>query len=357
MLLEQWGERIRNAAQKRQPLRFRGAGSKDFYGHALIGEILDTRAYRGIVAYEPSELFITARCGTTLAELEKTLAEHGQMLAFEPPYFGADATLGGCVASGLSGPRRVQVGALRDFVLGVKMLDAQGTSLSFGGQVIKNVAGYDVPRLLTGSLGTLGLLLEISLKVLPLPAAEETLCFALSQEAALKLINSWRSQALPVSASAWADELLSVRLSGASSVLDSFRKKLGGERLAPSAALAFWTALREQTHSFFAQDDARPLWRIALPANTPALALADVQAFFEWGGMQRWLRGGAASTIRALAEQAGGHATLFRADSACKTESGTFQPLSAPLLNLHRRLKLAFDEQGIFNPERLYPGL
>ena len=353
--LMRWAERVRGAAADQTPLRLRGSGSKDFYGQSLAGELLDTREYAGIVAYEPTELVLTARCGTPLAELEAILAKSGQSLAFEPPYFAAGATLGGCVAAGLSGPRRAQAGAVRDFVLGVKMLDGNADQLTFGGQVMKNVAGYDVPRLLAGSVGTLGLMLEISLKVLPLPVAEQSLHFELPQEKALDWLNRWGGQPLPISASAWCDNVLHLRLSGAAAAVSAAAQKLGGQPLCSEAAHDFWRSLREQTHTFFAGD--APLWRVSLPSTCPVLTLPG-RHLVEWGGAQRWLRGGTASVdqvIRSMAEKSGGHATLFRANETLKSTLGTFQPLSAPLAQIHRRLKLAFDPHGVFNPGRLYP--
>lgn len=381
--VEAWQARILDAAVAGQSLRLRGGGSKDFYGQQLMGELLDkstdkstgklldTRDYAGIVAYEPSELFVTARCGTRLAELEATLAEHGQMLACELPHFGGDATLGGAVAAGLAGPRRAQLGAVRDFVLGVKLLDGNADVLNFGGQVMKNVAGYDVPRLLAGSLGTLGLLLEVSLKVLPLPPAERTLRFDLPQARALALLQEWGGQAVPVSASAWYRGMLSVRLSGAMATVDAVSKalgeKLGAEFLAEEEAEIFWRSLRDQTHEFFAGDARKPLWRLALPPTCATLDLADTFAscsepLIEWGGAQRWLRGPsdpvqavqAAQAIRTAAARLGGHATLFRADAALKAAVGVFQPLAAPLLRIHRKLKQAFDPRSVFNPGRMY---
>ncbi|MBI4740523.1 MAG: glycolate oxidase subunit GlcE [Betaproteobacteria bacterium] len=362
--LAHWAERIRAAAAGRSHLRLRGGGSKDFYGcgpDAGNPDTLGTRDYAGIVAYEPTELVVTARCGTPLAELEAVLAEQGQSLAFEPPHFGSEATVGGCVAAGLSGPRRAQAGALRDFVLGVKMLDGNGDLLTFGGQVMKNVAGYDVPRLLAGSLGTLGLIAEVSLKVLPLPVAEHTLRFELAQQEALDLLNRWGGRPLPISASAWRGDALHVRFSGAAAAVGAAANSLvglGGQPVAAAEASAFWHSLREQTHAFFAGD--APLWRLAVPSTTPVLAVDGMRSdaqLVEWGGAQRWLRGEGdhAAAIRALATEAGGHATLFRGDAATRASSGAFQPLSAPLLRLHRNLKAAFDPRGVFNPGRLYP--
>lgn len=362
-VLEQWAGRVRAAAADGKPLRLRGGGSKDFYGQAPAGELLDTREYAGIVAYEPTELVVTVRCGTPLAELEATLAEKGQALSFEPPHFGPGATVGGCVAAGLSGPRRAQAGAVRDFVLGARLLDGQGDLLNFGGQVMKNVAGYDVPRLLAGSLGTLGLIAEVSLKVLPFAVATQTLRFAMAQDAALASLNRWGGQPLPITASAWSDGVLHLRLEGAAAAVSAATRKLGGEMGgeavdAPVAA-AFWAGLREQTHPFFtagAVADA-PLWRLSVPSLAPPLDLPGAQ-LIEWGGAQRWLRGGGAANtaaIRAAAQRAGGHATLFRAGAAERSASDVFQPLSAPLARIHRNLKTAFDPHGVFNPGRMYP--
>ena len=357
--LARWSERIRSATTERKPLRLRGGGSKDFYGQALSGELFDTREYAGLAAYEPTELVVTARCGTPLAELEAALAEKGQSLAFEPPHFGPAATVGGCLAAGLAGPRRARVGAVRDFVLGVKLIDGQGRLLNFGGQVMKNVAGYDVSRLLAGSLGTLGLVVEVSFKVLPVALAEQTLRFDLpgenSQSLALARLNEWGGQPLPISASAWVDDTLHVRLAGASAAVCAAAQKLGGQRVAADQASAFWISLREHSHGFVAVR-AAALWRLSVPATTPALPLPGAQ-FVEWGGAQRWLHASSPAehqAIRQAAAQAGGHATLFRADPETKAAVGVFQPLAAPLARIHRELKAAFDPHGVFNPGRMY---
>jgi glycolate oxidase FAD binding subunit len=342
-ILRQWQQRI----QEGGPLRLRGGGSKDFYGQALSGALLDTRPYRGIVAYEPTELVVTARCGTPLAEIEAVLAARGQMLAFEPPHFGA-ATIGGCVAAALSGPRRASVGAVRDFVLGVKLMDGCGRILNFGGQVMKNVAGYDVSRLLTGSLGTLGILFEVSLKVLPRPVAETTLRLAASQGEALTLMNRWAGQPLPISATCWYEQALTLRLSGAAAAVRAAAARLGGEIVDDAAN--FWADLREQRHRFFAGE--APLWRLSLPSTTAAVDLPGAP-LVEWGGAQRWWRGPLdAVAVRAAAAKAGGHATLFRGGD--KAAAGVFQPLAPAVLTLHHRLKRAFDPDGIFSAERLY---
>jgi glycolate oxidase FAD binding subunit len=351
-LTQDWSERIRAAAASGQTLRWRGGGSKDFYGQTLAGAIVDTRGHCGIIAYEPSELVITARSGTSLKEIEAALAAEGQMLGFEPPHFGPHATLGGCIAAGLSGPRRASAGALRDFVLGLRLLDGAGRMLNFGGQVMKNVAGFDVSRLMAGSLGTLGLFLDISLKVLPRPRTEMSLRFEMPQAKALETLNSWAGKSLPISASCWVADELVVRLSGARAAVDAACRQLGGEVLATDAAAACWTARREQQAGFFAGE--LPLWRLSVPSVTPPLDLHGNQ-LIEWGGSLRWLSSGAAvASIRHAAAQAGGHATLFRASRERKQEAGVFQPLPHPMLALQRRIKHSFDPQGIFNPNRMY---
>ena len=349
MTLSALQDAIRSAAARAAPLRLRGGGSKDFYGNEPRGELLDTREYSGICDYEPSELVLTARCGTPLAEVEQALAEHGQCLPFEPPHYGA-ATFGGCIAAGLSGPRRAATGALREFMLGTKLVDGRGTALEFGGRVMKNVAGYDVSRLLAGSLGTLGLIAEASIKVLPRPPLERTRSLSMPQARALEAMNRWAGEPLAISASAWYEDTLYLRLSGSAPALDAAAARVGGEELADGAT--FWRAVREQTHAFFSGAD--PLWRLAVPSTTPPLELGGSQ-FLEWNGGLRWLRSAAAANeVRAAAKRAGGHATLFRAQDKA---AGAFSPLDPVLLGLHRQLKNAFDPAGIFNPGRMYAEL
>ena len=381
-------QRVLEAARDGSPLRLRGGGSKDFYGGPLAGEVLDTTGHAGIVAYEPTELVVTVRSGTPLAELEAALAEQGQMLAFEPPHFSLPspaggrgiegeggvpsplaplplagegnvvsaspgerwATVGGAVAAGLSGPRRVAAGSVRDFVLGVQILDGKGEVLNFGGQVMKNVAGYDVSRLMAGAMGTLGLLLQVSLKVLPLPPAELTLRLELPEDRAIETMNRWAGQPLPVSATCWCNNELTLRLSGARMAVAAARESIGGEEV--SDAAEFWRGVREQTAEFFARD--RALWRLSVPSGSARLDLPGEQ-LIEWGGALRWLVSDAgAQQVRAAASAAGGHATLFRGGDR---SAGVFQPLPEPLMKIHRNLKRAFDPRGIFNPGRLYPEL
>jgi glycolate oxidase FAD binding subunit len=341
--LQAIAERIRAAADRKLALRLRGGGSKDFYGNEARGELLDTRAYAGIIDYEPSELVLTARCGTPLSQIEGVLNERGQCLPFEPPHFGA-ATFGGCVAAGLSGPRRASAGALRDFVLGVKLVDGRGRLLQFGGQVMKNVAGYDVSRLVAGSLGTLGLIAEASLKVLPRPAVELTLRLEMDEAAALDTMNRWAGEPLPISATAWHAGVLAVRLSGSDAAVGGAARRIGGAEVDYA-----WHAIREQTHPFFAGD--APLWRLAVPSVTPPLGDAQL---IEWGGGLRWAHGESAAQMRDIAKRAGGHATLFR---AADKSAGAFAPLEPVVMRLHRALKSAFDPAGILNPGRLYPEL
>jgi glycolate oxidase FAD binding subunit len=342
-------ERVVEAAARKQPLRIRGGGTKEFYGRAAAGEVLDTRGYSGVVDYEPTELVVTARCGTPLGELERTLAERGQMLAFEPPHFGA-ATIGGVVATGLSGPRRATSGAVRDFVLGVRVIDGRGQDLTFGGRVMKNVAGYDVSRLMVGSLGTLALLSEISLKVLPISAATLTLVRAASEADAIRMMNEWGGKPLPISATCWVDGKLFVRLSGAAAALKAARVLIGGDTVENDAGL--WESLREQTHAFLS--NASDLWRLSVPSTAPPLNLGAT--LIEWGGAQRWVRGTDAdrSRIRDAAATARGHATAFRSSGA---RDDVFTPLKSGLAKIHRNLKKQFDPHGIFNPGRMYADL
>ena len=339
-------ERVRDHAARKAALRIRGGGSKDFYGQAGSGDTVDMSAYAGIVAYEPKELVVTVRAGTRLADLEAALAAERQMLAFEPPHFGDAATIGGAVAAGLSGPRRPYAGSLRDFVLGTRVVNGKGEDLAFGGRVIKNVAGYDVSRLMAGALGTLGVITEISFKVLPRPAHETTLAFDVGEEKATEQANRWAGQPLPVSATSWQDGKLRVRLSGAATAVAAAKVKMGGEEI---DAGDYWRDLREHRLAFFSA--ARPLWRLSLPQTTAPIRTAHPQ-LVEWGGGVRWVSGDLdPMNIRSSAERLGGHATLFRGGDK---SIGVFHPLQPALLKIHRRLKDAFDPAGILNPGRMY---
>ncbi len=371
---------VRQAGADGRVLRLRGGGSKDFWGQGLAGEVLDTRAYRGIVSYEPSELVVTVRCGTPLAELEAALAEKGQSLAFEPPSFEADATVGGMVAAGLSGPARATAGAVRDYVLGARFINGLGEHLTFGGQVMKNVAGYDVSRLMAGSWGTLGLITEVSLKVLPLAPAEATLmCAGLAQGPALQLLHRWGGQPLPLNASAWVrdstpqgeTDYLFVRLRGAVAAVASAIPRMSADAQAlgaqvqhmdPSEAAQDWRASGEQTLAFFqAPSPEACLWRLSLPPTAPVLDL-PYATYIEWQGAQRWLwaPASAAQTVRAAAQAVGDHATLFRTSTRhgeADKSVGVHTPLDAVQQRIQQQLQQQFDPQGVFATGRLHANI
>jgi glycolate oxidase FAD binding subunit len=343
----QLAEAIKAAVKQRTPLTITGSGSKRFYTGDVAGEKLDVTGHRGIVSYEPTELVITARAGTPLAEIEAVLAEKGQMLAFEPPYFGETATLGGTIACGFSGPRRPYAGAARDHVLGARIINGKGEILHFGGEVMKNVAGYDVSRLMVGALGTLGVLLEISLKVLPKPAKEITLGFAMPADKAIATMNAWGAQPLPLSAACHAGDTLYVRLSGSELGVQAAHTKLGGKTLDKSDE--FWRDIREHRHGFF-QGDA-PLWRLSVPPATVPMNLPG-QWLMDWGGAQRWLKSDApAADIRRETDKAGGHATLFR---RAGQNGASFHPLPATVATLQQNLKRAFDPDGRINAAQAF---
>lgn len=354
--LSQLCEQVRAASAARTPLCIRAGGTKDFYGNASEGTLLDPRSVAGVVEYEPTELVVTARGGTLLAELEQLLVENGQMLAFEPPHFGAGATVGGCIAAGLAGPRRMSFGptygGVRDFVLGAKLVNGSGELLTFGGTVMKNVAGYDVSRVLAGSMGTLGVITEVSIKVLPRPISHHTLGFGMTESEAIDKLNEWSGRPLPLSASVWHEGVLYLRLAGASAAVMAARHQLGGDNMETPRADAFWASIREQTHAFFGE--TLPLWRVSVPSTAAPLSIRCPQ-LIEWSGALRWLQTEqSAQQVRECAKQAGGHATLFRGGDR---SAGVFTPLAPTLATIHRRLKAQFDPAGIFNRGRLYPDL
>lgn len=336
-----------DARARNSPLSIQGSGSKAFYGRATQASILDTSGHSGILNYEPSEVVITARCGTRLSDIEATLAEKGQMLGFEAPRFGPDSTLGGVIASGLSGPRRPFSGSVRDFVLGCRLINGRGEILSFGGETMKNVAGYDLSRLMAGSLGTLGVLLEVSLKVIPRPPSELTLRFELVASRAIEQMNRWMGLSLPISALAWHRGICSMRLSGGEKSLNAARRATGGELLPGHEA--FWDALRDHKLEFFRTPGT--LWRWSLASATPPPAITG-DWFYDWGGAQRWLVSPDPEfSLFETAAQNSGHATFFRGQIS---RDRVFQPLSPSLLGIHQRIKIAFDPERVFNPGRMY---
>jgi glycolate oxidase FAD binding subunit len=352
---------VQTARAMKAQLRIEGGGSKAFYGEAVQGDTqpLDVKPLTGISSYEPTELVVTARAGTPLVELEAALAGCGQCLPFEPPRFGDTTTVGGMVAAGLAGPARAAVGGVRDYVLGATLLNGRAEVLSFGGQVIKNVAGYDVSRVLAGSLGVLGVICEVSLKVLPIAPARCTLRFELDEATAIRRLNEWGGLPLPLNASAWWEGTLVLRLQGAAAAVQAAQAQLGGEVVEPDLADSFWAGLRDHRDEFFAGaaravQAGAGLWRLSVPATTGPLKLSG-EHLIEWGGAQRWLCTTAPmSTLRDAAAAVGGHATLFR---SATPQPARFTPLKPPLDRIHRQMKQAFDPDGLFNPGRLVPGL
>ena len=347
-------DRVRSAATAKTPLAIRGGGTRDFYGQAIVGDVVDMKPLAGIVDYDPTELVVTARAGTPVAEIDDALAARGQMLGCDAPRFGPGATFGGLVATGLSGPRRPYAGAVRDLILGVRIVDGKGDDLSFGGRVMKNVAGFDVARLMTGALGTLGIIIEISMKCLPLPKVEATRMLECTAEEAIRQTNEWGGKPLPISATCHYADQLFVRISASAPALDAVVAKIGGSPVDDGSA--FWESIRDHTHRHFADAVAgrAALWRLSVKSTAPHRDLGGDQ-LIEWGGALRWLVAGPrtdAGEVRAWAQGNGGHATLFR---AADKSVGVFHPLPRPIHELHRRLKTTFDPAGILNRSRLYP--
>jgi FAD/FMN-containing dehydrogenase len=352
-------DQVKHAHSRQLPLDICAGGTKRFYGEPARGAPLDVTELSGITSYEPTELVVTARAGTRLHELEAALAERGQCLPFEPPRFAPGGSLGGMVAAGLSGPARASVGSVRDHVLGVTLLNGRGELLTFGGQVAKNVAGYDVSRLMAGSLGILGVICEVSLKVLPVSVDTATLRFELDERQALQQLGAWCSQPLSINATVWNSGTLHVRLAGAQAAVAAACAKLGGARVPSHQAQSWWTRVRDQREEYFSLGDAAmaqgvALWRLSVPATCAPLELGGEQ-FIEWNGAQRWCKTTvSASQVRAVAAAAGGHATLMR---GADKSSGVFTPLDEVLMRIHRGLKQSFDPARILNPGRLYAGL
>lgn len=343
---------VGRALHEGTPLEILGSGSKRFLGRTPSGKPLVLGRHRGVVSYEPSELVITARAGTPLADIEDLLAGHGQMLAFEPPRLGEGATLGGTVACNLSGPRRPYAGAARDFVLGVRLINGKGEFARFGGEVMKNVAGYDVSRLMAGAMGTLGVLLDVSLKVLPAPETERTIVLESGPADAVGTMNRLAGRPVPLSGAAWEAGRLRLRLSGSEAGVRAAVGEIGGEAMDAEEAREFWSDLRELRLSFF--EDADRLWRVSVPPASEPLSLPG-DWLIDWGGGQRWLTTELdAGEVRARAAAAGGHATAFLGGDR---GGQVFHPLAPGLLDLHRSIKRAMDPKGLFNPGRMYAEL
>ncbi|MBS3804220.1 MAG: glycolate oxidase subunit GlcE [Oleiphilaceae bacterium] len=342
-------EQVREATAAKTPLTITGGGTKAFYGRQSVPEnaqAISLTEHSGITHYDPVELVVSVRAGTPLSQLEAALAAEGQQLPCEPPHFGASATVGGMVASGLSGPRRPWSGSVRDFVLGTRVIGHEGKELRFGGEVMKNVAGYDLSRLMTGAQGTLGIITEVSFKVLPKAPAVAGLRLEMTLEDALRRFAEWGRQPLPITGAAYHDGALHLRLEGGNSSVPATATRLGGDRL----DAGFWQDLREHRLAFFDPADPRPLWRVSLPNNTPPLAL-DGDSLYDWAGAQRWLRSTiTADTLREIVTRAGGHATCYTPGT---TEP--FTPLTRTMARYHHQLKTQLDPNGIFNPGRLYP--
>jgi len=359
LALRELNQRILEARDGKFALDIRGGNTKRFYGNPPRGETLDVRRLSGITSYEPTELFITALAGTSLPEVEEVLAARGQCLPFEPPHFGSCGTLGGMVAAAMAGPARASAGPPRDYVLGLTMLNGMGEMLTFGGQVMKNVAGYDVSRVLAGSMGILGVICEVSLKVMPTQPARATRYLDIDEAAALRQLNRWAAEGVAVTASSWHRGRLHVRLGGGVAVVGRCQRHVGGADMPPQDAARWWSDIRDHRHGFFALTDSelergQCLWRLSVPDTAPPMLLPD-DPFIEWGGAQRWYRSTApAAQIRSAAAAVGGHATLVR---AADKSPGAFAAPTPAVMQIHRRLKQSFDPSGIFNPGRLYPEL
>ncbi len=339
---------VQQAFQLQTPLQIISGGTKDFYGRLPYGEPLSVASHRGIIDYYPSELVLTARAGTPLTEINALLAEQGQMLAFEPPLHGPKTTLGGVVACGFSGVNRPFGGSVRDALLGCSLLDGQGRLIQAGGQVIKNVAGFDISRLMVGAAGTLGVLLQLSLKVVPQPEMQLTCRLQISETEALQQMLGLARQGFPLSGLVYDGDYLSVRLAGIESAVRAAQAKLGGDVLTLAAATVFWQNWNHQQNDFF---NAEEYWRLSVPPATPVLDI-EGRFLYDWGGALRWYQTQESpDRLFALAEKVGGHAVRFRTQ---QRDQVLFQPLSEGLLGLNRKIKTLFDPVGILNRHRLY---
>ncbi len=340
---------VRDAVEAKETLAISAGCSKTFIGRQIeTDRTIDVSGHTGIVSYQPVELVMTARAGTTLAEIESALAENNQMLACEPPRFGGKATLGGTLATNVSGPGRPWYGSIRDHVLGVTLINGESKQLRFGGQVMKNVAGYDLSRLQAGAMGGLGLMTEISLKVLPKPATTRTLKFTMDQAEAIQRMNSMSGQPKPITAAYWSSGELYVRLAGAASAVDATAKSWGGEELASDVALALWSDLQDQQLAIF---NADKVWRFSMKSSADVLPI-EGDSLINWGGAERWYVGDHSfDRMVALAESTGGQVSLYRGGD--RTDE-VLHPVNPSIQSLQQRIKASVDPQGVFNPGRAF---
>ncbi|WP_020409375.1 glycolate oxidase subunit GlcE [Hahella ganghwensis] len=343
-------DQVLEAKSRHEPLKIVGGGSKDFLGRKTNGKVLSVRDHSGVVDYSPTELVMTARAGTPLVELISLLDQHQQMLAFEPPVMNGQATLGGTLGANCSGPARPWRGSVRDAVLGVRLINGEGQHLRFGGVVMKNVAGYDLSRAQAGAMGTLGVITEVSMKVLPKPALEKTLVFQLSQSEAIEKLCKWQRQPKPLSGAVWVNGQLYLRVAGAEQAVEGTIQQWGGDVIASEASQRFWSSIKEQSHEFFG--GTQPLWRISLKSSA---GVVDENMLLDWGGALRWTRQEA--SLDQIAQQCrpfGGLVSLYRDGDR---EAEVHAPMPEPLKRLHQQLKQSLDPYGIFNPGRLYSWL
>jgi glycolate oxidase FAD binding subunit len=389
-------EAVAAALGRGQTLEIVGQGSKRGIGRPAQTELtLDISNLTGVTLYEPEELVLSAKAGTPLAEIEALIAAHGQMLAFEPmdcgPIFGAargGGTIGGVLAANLSGPRRIKAGAARDHCLGVAAVSGRGETFKSGGRVIKNVTGYDLCKLLAGSWGTLAVMTEVTIKVVPRPENEETLVLSgLDDGTAAQVMAAAMGSTAEVSAAAHLPAMVAarlpgltvpvgavtgLRLEGAPPSLPARRAMLEAalsphrvrDVLAGESSRALWQAVRDVI-PLTQEDGERPLWRIStVPSEGHKVAAhiaarAEAMFFYDWAGGLIWLSvrpsdDAGAALVRGALASAGGHATLIRAPAAIRAAVPVFQPQEKALAALSQRVKAAFDPHGILNPGRMH---
>ena len=345
-------DQVASALNDKTSLRISAGNSKSFYGNNVSAQDIDTLEHKGIVEYQPSELVVTVRSGTLLSELEAELKSNKQMLAFEPPQHNENTTIGGVIACGLSGPRRAACGSARDFVLGTTIINGKAQKCRFGGQVMKNVAGYDASRLMVGAQGTLGLILDISLKVLPINETEISVKLKIELQDASNTIQRWIRQGLPVSASCFLKDTLYIRLGSTHSAVKQSLNIISRDFDIEEIDNNFWLQIKNQTHDFFTR--TQNLWRCSHQATTEIYEEAGEQ-LIEWNGALRWIHSD--NNLYSIAGEFNGHAQRYPIANDVKAVTDIFHPLQPVALKIHQRLKHAFDPENILNPERLYTDL